>query len=251
MKINKKDIMGVRWFAFLIIILIFLIIGRFIKANNSTAAYERSLKRFETEYQQSLDEYSNVNDSALDQEIIKEEWIEKINLLDKTLSEVNAKNNKFDSDIENQNELTDDLDQNLTRLENDEFNPYEVNFSLDSSNNIQLIRNIPELKELGITSVSDFSNSDPLTSITLDVILNREKNFYEKSLTANHAVIEGFYNNYKNDLFMDGNVILQITRDELVPLLYRTITLDDLNEKIVDDIVFSNLSQADFKDKSQ
>lgn len=37
---------------------------------------------------------------------------------------------------------------------------------------------------------------------------------------------------------MDGNVILQITREDLIPLLYRTITLDDLDEKFVDDIVF-------------
>lgn len=238
MKINKKTIIGVTWFVFLIFILLFLIIVRFNKANSSTTAYEKSLEKLETEYQQSFNNYSTLNDSVLNQEIIKDEWLEKINTVDNTLIELSAENNKLETDIESQNRLTNELEQELILVENDEVNPYQINFSLNNGNNIQLIRNIAELKELGITSVADFSSPNPLTSLTLDVILKREKNFYEKSLSSNYAVIEGFYNNHKNDLFMDGNVILQITRDSHFPLAYKTLILDDLSEEVVFDELF-------------
>lgn len=238
MKIDKKDIVGVTWFGCLIFILTFLIISRFTKVNDSSVVYESSLNNLETEYLQSFDKYTTVNDSVLDQETIRAEWLEKLIILDTSLVELNAEKNKLDSDIDYQNTLTNELEQELTLLETNEFNPYEVNFSLNSGTNIQLIRHLSELKDLGITSVADFTSSDPLTSITLDVVLKREKKFYERSLTPNYAAIEGFVNNHKNDLFMDGNVILQITREDLIPLLYRTITLDDLDEKFVDDIVF-------------
>lgn len=238
---NKKETVVIIWFIGLISLMLLMIGQRYYKVYQASDFDASSFQELELK-QSELTQQKGSSDKEFDElESGKFEWMEKISELEGQLDTVMSENETLESGIQSAVFLSTELDNQIEKLENEDFDPYDINFSLSSFQNVRLLLKINELRDSGIYSIYTLIRPDIIDSMKIDNILNQTVTIFDLFLSDSYAAIKGHHNNYKADVFVDGNVMLEVSQSNDFLYLYNLTTLEDFNNTHIHDGFFSDL----------